>query len=402
MPTAIKATHAQAILTISLARFAERASYYGLRALIVLYMVGETFEMERSEALKIYGIFTAVLVFSQLLGAVLGDLVLGSKRGIIIGGCLQALGAFSLCIPNTIGLYLGIGLTVLGGGLYTPNIIAFFGKHYLTKTKLLDSGFTILYLAVNLGAFLGILLIGIIGERFAYSYGFGTAGILALISTILIAITKDVDLPKKQKFDQSIGSRIVKIILALLFIAVFWSLYELSGYALSDIQYKASEQFSDLMSLGLWRSVPSIGVFPISIIAILIWMRFYSNQFFKVAIGFFAAALSFGLLYLIPESLEGKHLIFFFGALLLLSIAEVYIAPIIHAVITKHTHHKFLAIVIAVSFLPIRLLNAGLSFLGDKVYDNVKLGLEIGMIAMPIIGVGALLSYIIFKMIDKN
>ncbi|MEP0263986.1 MFS transporter [Dokdonia sp.] len=401
MQTSITATHASETLTISLARLFERASYYGLRALIVLYMISETFTMERSEALYIYGIFTSSIVLSPLLGSILGDLVFGSKRGVIIGGCLQALGAFSLCIPTTTGLYVGIVLTVLGGGFYTPNLIAFFGKQYLTKTKLLDSGFTILYLAVSLGVFLGILSIGFIGEMYGYSYGFALAGVLALLSTLLIVITKEAKLPEQSVFENSIWNRIAKIALAFLFIGIFWALYSVSGYAMSDIQLQVKAQYNDSLPDGLWSSVSSIGIYPISIIAILLWMRSYQNRFLKIAIGFFAAALSFGLLTLIPESIDSTYLVVFFGALILLSIAEVCIAPIIHSMLTKHTHPKYLAMVIALSFIPMRLLVLSTEFLGDTIYDHVKLGLYIGMIAMPIMGIGAVLFYFVFRKVEK-
>ena len=307
MHTSVKVNHTSQTFTISLSRVFERASYYGLRSLIILFMISETFEMERHEAFRIYGIFTGSLVLSQLLGAVLGDLVLGSKRVVIIGSCIQALGAFSLCISTSTGLYIGIVLVVLGSGFYTPNLTAFFGKQYLDKTKLLDSGFTILYLAVNLGAFLGILVIGIIGEKYGYPYGFALAGLLSILSTIFIVITKDVKPPKPIIYENSIGSRIAKIFFAFLFIGVFWSLYDLAGYSMSDIQMQVSEQFNDLMPEGLWRSISSIGIYPISIIAILLWVQFYCNQFFKIAIGFFAAALSFGLLFFIPDSIENNH-----------------------------------------------------------------------------------------------
>lgn len=77
----------------------ERASYYGFRALVVLYMVGETLKMERTEALTIYGWLIGSLVFSQIIGGLFGDLLIGNKKSIIIGGIIQAIGAFSLCIP---------------------------------------------------------------------------------------------------------------------------------------------------------------------------------------------------------------------------------------------------------------------------------------------------------------
>ena len=170
--------HTIETLYYSISRMLERASYYGFRALVVLYMVGETLKMERTEALTIYGWLIGSLVFSQIIGGLFGDLLIGNKKSIIIGGIIQAIGAFSLCIPSTNGLYLGLFCVVLGSGFFTPNLISNFGKSYLNKTKLLDSGFTIFYLAINLGSFLGILLIGYIGETYGYNIGFVLSGIL--------------------------------------------------------------------------------------------------------------------------------------------------------------------------------------------------------------------------------
>jgi len=83
----------------SLSRMFERAAYYGLRSLVVLYIIGESLKMDSTEALNIYGWFTMLLMFSQIIGAILGDLVIGNRKSIIIGGILQILGALSFCIP---------------------------------------------------------------------------------------------------------------------------------------------------------------------------------------------------------------------------------------------------------------------------------------------------------------
>ncbi len=164
--------HTKETLYYAISRMLERASYYGFRALVVLYMTGETLKMERTEAVSIYGWFATLLMFSQIVGALFADLLIGNKKSILIGGIIQAIGAFILCLPSTAGLYSGLFLVVLGSGFFTPNIISNFGKLYLNKTKLLDSGFAIFYLAINLGSFLGILLIGYLGEKYGYSIGF--------------------------------------------------------------------------------------------------------------------------------------------------------------------------------------------------------------------------------------
>src|SRR5690554_4246256 len=138
---------------------------------------------------------------------------------------MQAIGAFCLSLPSTAGLYLGLFLVVLGNGFFTPNLISNFGKLYLNKPKLMDVGFTKLYFAINLGSFLGIILITYIGEQYGYNYGFIFSGILMLISLIFIFLIKD----KSQKIIEinqfSMNKRIVIILLALgLYGLFFWLL----------------------------------------------------------------------------------------------------------------------------------------------------------------------------------
>lgn len=372
----------------------ERGSYYGFRALVVLYMVGETLKMERTEAISIYGWFTASLVFSQIVGALFGDLLIGNKKSIIIGGIIQAIGAFSLCIPSTTGLYSGLFLVVLGSGFFTPNIISSFGKIYLNKTRLLDSGFTIFYLAINLGSFLGVLLIGYLGEKYGYNIGFITSGILMLISIIpIIFLTKEKRLDEIEKNEFPISKRIINILIAFIVVGLFWGFYEISSIRTFDLQL----QLSQISTLGipnhLWQSINSIFILPISIIAIILWTYFYNSQFFKLMLGFIFGVISFGILFLIPDVPTEQHIITYLISLLFLAISEIHIAPIIHSILTKYSNPKYLAILISLAFLPTRLISLVFGLFNDKLYDNPMLGLKIGIIGMAIIGIG-LIGYV--------
>jgi POT family proton-dependent oligopeptide transporter len=239
--------HTKETLYYSISRMLERASYYGFRALVVLYMVGETLKMENKEALTIYGWLTASLVFSHIVGALFGDLLIGNRKSIIIGGIVQAIGAFSLCIPSTTGLYLGLFLVVLGSGFFTPNIISNFGKLYLNKTKLLDSGFTIFYLAINLGSFLGILLIGYLGETYGYNIGFVISGLLMLISLVPILISKEKTLDEIEKSEFPISKRVLNILIGFFVVGLFWGIYEISNIRIFDLQL----QFSEISTLDI-------------------------------------------------------------------------------------------------------------------------------------------------------
>jgi len=388
--------HTIETLYYSISRMLERASYYGFRALVVLYMVGETLKMERAEALTIYGWLIGSLVFSQIIGGLFGDLLIGNKKSIIIGGIIQAIGAFSLCIPSTTGLYLGLFLVVLGSGFFTPNLISNFGKSYLNKTKLLDSGFTIFYLAINLGSFLGILLIGYIGETYGYNIGFVLSGILMLISIMPITLTKKKRLDEIYKNEFPISKRILNILIAFIVVGLFWGFYELSSIRTFDLQL----QLSTISTLGipnhLWQSINSIFILPISIIAIILWTYFYSSQFFKLMLGFIFGVVSFGILFFIPEIPTEQHTITYLTSLLFLAISEIHIAPIIYSILTKYSNPKYLAILISLAFLPTRLISLIFGLFNDKLHDNPMLGLKIGIIGMTIIGIG-LVGYVVWN-----
>jgi len=312
MEKIINQTHSKETFLYALSRTLERASYYGLRSLIVLYMIGEILKMERAEALSIYAWFTASFLFSKIIGAIIGDLIIGNKKAIIIGGVIQALGAFSLCIPSTTGLYIGLFLVVLGGGLYTPNIISNFGKLYLNKTKLLDAGFTIFYLAVNLGAFFGVVSIGYLGEKYGWNIGFIIAGILMLLSIIPIILSKDKKIEQTTENKATVNQRIINIIIAFIVVSFFGAISEIGNVRIFDLQIKLSEISTLNIPKTMWYSLNSVFILPIiNIFAIIAWTFFYNSQFFKLTIGFIFGAISFGILFLIPEMPTEKHTIIY-------------------------------------------------------------------------------------------
>ena len=247
--------HSKETFLYAIARTLERASYYGLRAIITLYMIEGILKMERNEALAVYGWFIGAYIFAQISGAIFGDLILGNKKAIILGGIIQSLGAFSLCIPSTTGLYVGLALVVLGGGLYSPNISSNFGKLYLNKTKLLDAGFTMFFLALNIGAFIGIISIGTIGEKHGWNIGFIIAGIMMLFSIIPILLVKDNEVELKMETTTSKKQRIVFISFALFLVGVFWAIYEISSIRIFNLQLQLREVSTLNILEGIWSSL---------------------------------------------------------------------------------------------------------------------------------------------------
>ncbi|MES2629308.1 MAG: peptide MFS transporter [Bacteroidota bacterium] len=180
--TEVQQGHPKGLYTLFFTEMWERFSYYGMRALLVLYLVNKI-GFERSDALEIYGIFTGLVYLTPLLGGFLADKVLGHRKAIFIGGILMALGQFALAASPDF-LNLGLGLIIMGNGFFKPNISTIVGSLYSENDPRKDSAFTIFYMGINLGAFLSPLVCGTLGEQVGWSYGFAAAGCGMLLGVI--------------------------------------------------------------------------------------------------------------------------------------------------------------------------------------------------------------------------
>ena len=172
----------------------ERFSYYGMRALLVLFMVkavnagglGLTDEV----ATAIYGLYVAGVYLAALPGGWIADRLLGAQRAVWIGGLLIAAGHFTLALPSVRSFFLGLVLIVLGTGLLKPNISALVGQLYPEGGARRDAGFTIFYMGINLGAAIGPLICGALGERVNWHYGFAAAGFGMIFGLVQFRLTR--------------------------------------------------------------------------------------------------------------------------------------------------------------------------------------------------------------------
>jgi proton-dependent oligopeptide transporter, POT family len=159
----------------------ERMSYYGMRALLTLYMVAATerggFGWDRAFALKIYGAYTALVYLTPVAGGWLADNVLGQRRAVLIGGVVMMLGHFLMAVPGHVAFFAALASLIIGNGLFKPNISTMVGGLYEAGDARRDGAFTIFYMGINLGAFLSPLVCGTLGEKLGWHWGFGSAGV---------------------------------------------------------------------------------------------------------------------------------------------------------------------------------------------------------------------------------
>lgn len=245
----------------------ERFSYYGMRALLIMYLTTELVKgglgIEKSTAALIYGWFTGLVYFTPIIGGYISDKYLGQRRAITIGGIIMALGQFALFSQQSkMFLYLGLFLLIIGNGFFKPNISTLVGKLYPDGDKRRDAAFTIFYMGINVGAFLAPLICGTLAEstfarrqgdmivHYGFKYGFLAAAIGMILGQIVFnllankylgdigkAPTGIKDKSNKEKIDRPLTKkekeRTAVIFILATFVVVFWAGFEQAGSSLT-------------------------------------------------------------------------------------------------------------------------------------------------------------------------
>ena len=173
--------HPSGLSTLFFTELWERFSYYGMRALLVLFMVDAVqnggMGLDDKTASSIYGLYAAFVYMAALPGGWIADRLMGAQRSVWVGGLIIATGHFTLAIPATSTFFVGLVLVVIGTGFLKPNISAMVGQLYPEGGARRDAGFTIFYMGINIGAFLGPLICSYLGEQVNWHAGFGVAGV---------------------------------------------------------------------------------------------------------------------------------------------------------------------------------------------------------------------------------
>ena len=185
--------HPRGLYTLFFTEMWERFSYYGMRALLVLFMVDAVrggMGMDDTTATAIYGLYTAVVYLMSLPGGWLADRLWGAQRAVWYGGIIIALGHFILALPITQTFYLGLVFVVIGSGILKPNMSTLVGELYPEGGTRRDAGFTIFYMGVNLGAFIGPMVCGWLAVKMGWHWGFGAAGVGMVLGLIQFKLSR--------------------------------------------------------------------------------------------------------------------------------------------------------------------------------------------------------------------
>jgi POT family proton-dependent oligopeptide transporter len=294
--------HPRGLSTLFFTEMWERFSYYGMRAFLILYMVAPEsaggLGFADADAASIYGTYTGSVWGAAILGGIVADRFLGQYRSVLVGGIIIALGHFTLAFKALPFFYTGLGLIVVGTGLLKPNVSTMVGSLYAPGDPRRDAGFSIFYMGINLGAFIGPLVAGYLAQRVDWHLGFASAGIGMAFGLVQYVLGKRRLRPALERlavkpadvgssatdgaapgsglaFTRAEWKRIGAIVVFFLVAILFWGAYEQAGSTLNLFadRYTRTEMFGFSFPSSWFQSVQPIFVILLAPLFAWLWMR---------------------------------------------------------------------------------------------------------------------------------
>ena len=404
-----KKGHPKGLYLLFFTEMWERFSYYGMRAILILYLTKKLMEgglgMDEKDATLLYGYFTGFVYFTPLIGGWLADRYLGKRLAVMIGGVTMMLGQFTLFgLNSTTGLYIGLLLLIIGNGFFKPNISTLVGGLYKDGDSRRDAAFTIFYMGINLGAMIAPLVIGVVTDNmfattnedgsisYGYRYGFLVSGIGMLLGQVIFNLlgtkylgdlgTKPIGAVSDSSVTESLKSvnpetgevldekeekqRISVIFILLLFAVFFWAGFEQAGSSLSLYTDKYIDRSIGSFEIptSWFQSVNPLFIVTLAPLFTLFWASPIGRRLTTpVKMGVGMIILGAGFLFMIGAVAERSAngdvndvnnkaaLMWLIMTYLLHTIGELCISPVGLSVVTKLSPPKLASVLMAVWML---------------------------------------------------
>jgi POT family proton-dependent oligopeptide transporter len=366
-----KRRHPAGLYVLFFTEMWERFSYYGMRSLLVYYMIKHLhFTQELSS--QIYGLYTGFVYFTPLFGGMLADRLLGQRRIVILGALLMAAGHFLMAVESM--FFPALIFLILGNGAFKPNISTQVGALYPPGDHRRDRAFSIFYMGINLGAFFSPLVCGTLGEKMGYHWGFAAAGVGMIIGLLVYLrgqrhLAPDLIMQKKasrQKISSEpmtredwlkIGAIFVMMALSI----VFWSVYEQQGNTLALWADSHTDRiiFGWEMPASWFQSFNPLMIFTFVPLLNIFWDRQdrrgkEPSSIAKMGIGCILLAAAFLILILPARQLAETpraSLLWLAACAMVLTIGEIYFSPIGLSLVTKIAPARIVSMMMGVWFL---------------------------------------------------
>tara|TARA_B100000900_G_scaffold412319_1_gene433845 strand:+ start:885 stop:2222 length:1338 start_codon:yes stop_codon:yes gene_type:complete len=393
--------HPKGLFVLFFTEMWERFSYYGMRAILVLYLVTQTTDTNpglgwtTGEALALYGWYTMLVYVASIPGGWVADRILGQKKSVLIGGLTLCLGHSILAVEEMWAFYSGLGLIIAGVGLLKPNISTMVGGLYEAGDNRRDRGFTIFYIGINIGAFLSSLIVGVVGEVYGWHYGFGLAGIGMLLGQIVYMagqkhltnvgnlLSETSNEEDKAKFNQPLTKiekdRVIVLLLSFLIVIVFWGAFEQAGGLMNIYTLEKTNRVIAGMTIpaSVFQSLNAAFIILFGTTVAGYWVKRASknkeaSSLFKMAVG--TMIMGLGFLFMTGASAQfeangSSAMYWLVFAYLFHTIGELCASPVALSFITKLAPVKYGSIMMGVYFAMTGFGNKLAGLLGESASE---------------------------------
>jgi POT family proton-dependent oligopeptide transporter len=423
--------HPRGLSTLFFTEMWERFSYYGMRAFLILYMTASVANgglgFDDRHAAAVYGNYVGSVWLTPILGGLIADRFLGQYRSVLLGGTIIALGHFTLAFKSLSTFYAGLVLIVIGTGLLKPNVSTIVGSLYEDGDARRDAGFSIFYMGINLGAFIGPIIAGGLAQRVDWHLGFAMAGIgmvLGLIQYIVgrrrlePALARLAARPKTVAtssggtgggFSAEEWKRIAVVFVLFVFAAIFWGAYEQAGSTLNLF----GDRYTNNVVLGFsfpsswYVSVQALFVILLAPVIAWLWVRLGPRQPSvpaKFALALLFAGLAFLLLMpagAMAQSGAGVKVspLWLVGAYFIEEWGELCLSPVGLSAVTKLAPVRIVSLMMGVFFLSNALGNK-LAGWTAGFFSSMPLSQLFGAVAAVCL-VAAVIMFVLIKPVRR-
>lgn len=391
--------HPKGLFILFLIEMWERFSFYGMRAILVLFLTDRLtggLGWSEPKAYDLYGIYGLAVYVLGILGGTLSDRYISQKKAVLWGAVLACVGHFLLAIHNETVFILGLCLIAIGVGLFKTNASTMVGSLYALGDPRRDAGFTLFYMGINIGALLSSAIIGYIGETYGWHYGFSLAGIGMLIGLITFLLGQgylpnsdiqqrqptitptDLD---KQSFSHEEKDRLFVLTLSFIAVLIFFAAFEQAGGLMNLYTEKYTNRYIGGWEIptSMFQAINPAFIMLLSPVIAMIWVRLsksfpFIGATYKMGVG--NILLGVGFLFMVGASLERTHsgigqssLHWLINAYLFHTIGELCLSPVALSFITKIAPPRIRASMIGSFFAVVGIANYLAAWLGKISVD---------------------------------
>ena len=402
--------HPRGLSTLFFTEMWERFSFYGLKALLILFMTATVANgglgFTDKLAGRIIGLYGFGVYASAIVGGWLADRVFGQYRSVLLGGIIIALGHFSMAVPTVVTFYLGLCLIMAGTGMLKPNVSTMVGALYDDADTRRDAGFSIFYVGINVGAFAAPLVVGTLGQEVNWHIGFACAGVGMIIGLIQYVVGKPRLLPALHRLGQTEAhaapvagpwwrytreewGRVAAIAVLFIFSAIFWGAFEQASSSLNLFADRLTQ--NTLFGLDFpstwYQSLNSMFmIFGLAPLIGAIWVRLGDRQPsspVKFALGLLFVGLGFVLI--VPAAKVAQAGVkvspwWLIGLYFLHTIGELCLSPVGLSIVTKLAPQRIVGAMMGVWFVSIAVGNM-LAGMAGGLFQTLPLPTLFGAVA---------------------